>query len=107
MRKVLNIQFRFSNFWYRFSGNDRKKLYVISVAQERFHYHIVSKITQQLFRFLEYRQKIVSEFMFFVLGATLSLVTFLICGSLLVKGYNKEYYYTDVTLGRLLVVSKP
>lgn len=44
----LTFPLRYSAFWYHFSGNDRKKLYMISEAQEKF---------------LEYRQIVSTEFL--------------------------------------------
>lgn len=68
---------RCTDFWYRFSGHDRKKLYMVADAQAKF---------------LEYQQRICSEFCFANMNELLSIVAFFCFSSWMKFGWNSEYY---------------
>ena len=68
---------RLTEFWFRFSGTDRKKLYMVSEAAHRFN---------------EYRSAVVTEFLLYNINELISFIAFLTVGSTLIYGWNKENY---------------
>ena len=88
---MITFGIRFTEFWYRFSGTDKKKVYMVSEALARFE---------------EYRVSILTEFLIYNVSELISFLSLVTVGNRFVCKINrtKPYYSVFYMDGTIIII---